>query len=134
MIFIDTGAFLGRWLARDQHHAEASSGWSLLQTDGQRVCTSSMILNETLTLLGRRASYEFATVCGRTLLASSELEILRPAQEDEVAALEDFSRFADQRVSFADCVSFALMRRRRLHRAFTFDRHFALAGFERWPA
>jgi hypothetical protein len=32
-----------------------------------------------------------------------------------------------------DCVSFALMRRHDLNRAFTFDRHFADAGFEVVP-
>lgn len=134
MIFVDTGAFLARWLARDQYHEEATAGWLLLESGGHRVFTSSLVLNETLTLLGRRATYEFAAACGRSLLASNDLSILRPGEEDDAAALEDFSRFADQRVSFADAVSFALMRRRRIRYAFTFDRHFALAGFEKWPA
>ena len=44
-----------------------------------------------------------------------------------------FAKFADQQVSFTDCVSFVLMRRNRLERAFTFDRHFASAGFEITP-
>jgi len=37
-------------------------------------------------------------------------------------------------VSFADCVSFVLMKNHRLKRAFTFDHHFALAGFAMLPA
>jgi len=36
-------------------------------------------------------------------------------------------------VSFTDCVSFSLMRRYKLSRVFTFDRHFAAAGFTVWP-
>jgi predicted nucleic acid-binding protein len=44
-----------------------------------------------------------------------------------------FAKFADQRVSFTDCVSFILMRRHRLARAFTFDRHFGDAGFGVMP-
>lgn len=50
-----------------------------------------------------------------------------------LAALEQFTKLADQRVSFTDCVSFALMRRHRVRHAFTFDRHFEAAGFEIWP-
>lgn len=61
------------------------------------------------------------------------LTILRPDVSDESAALDLFRKFADQKVSFTDCVSFALMRRHRLKKAFTFDRHFAGAGFEVWP-
>lgn len=59
--------------------------------------------------------------------------MLRPTVEDEVDALRGFAKFADQRVSFTDCVSFALMRRHRIAKAFAFDQHFEYAGFTRWP-
>jgi hypothetical protein len=58
---------------------------------------------------------------------------LRSDAEDGLAALDLFARFADQKVGFTDCASFALMRRHRLSRAFTFDRHFLAAGFEVFP-
>jgi uncharacterized protein len=38
-------------------------------------------------------------------------------------------KYSDQRVSFTDCISFVLMKRERVKIAFTFDRHFSLAGF-----
>jgi uncharacterized protein len=38
-------------------------------------------------------------------------------------------KYADQRVSFTDCISFVMMKRERVKIAFTFDRHFSLAGF-----
>ena len=94
---------------------------------------SNFVLDETFTLLGRRASYSFAADRARSLLRSSALTILRPDAEDEEEAVEVFAKFADQQVSFADCVSFVLMRRNRLERAFTFDRHFGSAGFEIMP-
>jgi len=61
------------------------------------------------------------------------MEILRPTEDDEMKALAYFEKFADQGVGFTDCISFALMRRHRIKRVFTFDRHFALAGFEAVP-
>lgn len=133
MIFVDTGPFLARYLEQDQHHSVAVRAWAELARRPQRCATSSSVLNETLTLLARRSSYDFAAERGRMLYGSTALEILRPEAGDEIAALEAFSRFADQRVSFTDCVSFALMKRHRFKRAFTFDRHFAAAGFQTWP-
>ncbi len=95
--------------------------------------TSNVVLDETFTLLGRRASYAFAAGRARSLLGSSALTILRPDAEDEQAAVDLFAKFSDQQVSFTDCTSFVLMRRSGLGRAFTFDRHFATAGFETVP-
>ena len=105
MIFVDTGAFLARHLANDQHHEAAAAGW-------------------------RRLAAERA----RALLASTALTILRPEARDENEALRWLEKLGNQAVSFTDCVSFALMKRHRLPRAFGFDRHFIAAGFSLWPS
>lgn len=86
-----------------------------------------------LTLLGRRADFTFAAERGRLLFASAQLIILRPDQEDELRGIELFEKYADQHVSFTDAVSFALMRRSGIETAFTFDAHFARAGFAVLP-
>jgi len=41
--------------------------------------------------------------------------------------------FADQSFSLCDVVSFEIMRRSRLSRCLTFDRHFAVAGYQILP-
>jgi predicted nucleic acid-binding protein len=57
----------------------------------------------------------------------------RPVEQtDELEALTAFERYAGQEVSFTDCVSFVLMRKHGSRKAFSYDRHFALAGFEFW--
>ena len=134
MIFIDTGAFLARYVKRDRLHEVAQEGWRQLRATGQRCMTSNFVLDEVLTLLGRRVSYSFAADRATALWASSSLRIARPEERDELAAIELFTKLADQRVSFTDCISFALMRRHRVRSAFSFDRHFESAGFEIWPA
>lgn len=133
MIFVDTGAFLARYLARDRHHERSRQAWEELSLQHWRVHTSGFVLDETITLLGRWASHGFAADRAEALFASGNLEILRPEADDELEALEFFRKFADQKVSFTDCTSFVLMRRRGIERVFGFDRHFAHAGFDLWP-
>jgi len=134
VIFVDTGAFLARHVEGDQYHRAAVRAWKRLERSPGALFTSSFVVDETLTLLGRRTTYAFAAARADALYASRVLTILRPDAADESTALDFFRKFADQKVSFTDCVSFALMRRHKLKRAFTFDRHFAGAGFEVWPA
>ena len=133
MIYIDTGAFVARHLPRDQYHKSARVAWQALAQLPWRCYTSNFVLDETFTLLARRASYPFAAQRARTILTARTLTILRPDPEDELEALSLFEKFADQAVSFTDCISFVLMRKLRIKQAFSFDRHFAHAGFTLWP-
>lgn len=134
MTFIDTGAFLARYLQRDQFHDRALKAWQELENAVSEDCfTSNFVLDETFTLLGRHAHYRFAADRARHILASQTLRILRPDSDDEFLAIELFEKYADQRVSFTDCVSFVLINRYRLDRVFSFDRHFERAGFRIWP-
>jgi len=133
VIFLDTGAFVARYARRDGQHSRATRAWAEIEKLRNACFTSNFVLDETFTLLGRQTSYAFAAERARALLGSKALTILRPDAEDELAALDLFARFADQKVSFTDCTSFALMRRHRLSRVFTFDRHFVAAGFEVLP-
>lgn len=134
MIFVDTGAFLARYLGRDQHHARAVQAWRHLATETPRPATSNFVLDETFALLGRWAGYAFAVERARALLRSDLLRILRPGEQDELDAIDLFEKYADLQVSFTDCVSFALMRRHGIEQAFTFDRHFSAAGSRPWPS
>ena len=133
MIFIDTGAFLARYIERDQYHDAATEHWRTLQSDRRQTFTSNFALDEMFTLLARRSTYQFAVERARNLFESTSLSILRPDENDELAALELFYKYADQGVSFTDCVSFVLMKKRNIKCAFSFDRHFTLAGFDVEP-
>jgi predicted nucleic acid-binding protein len=57
------------------------------------------------------------------------VDVLQSTRADELDALRWMRKYADERISFTDCVSFAIMRRHRIRAALTFDRHFKLAGF-----
>lgn len=133
MIFVDTGAFLARYARKDPFRNQALPAWRDVFQERVQLVTSNFVLDESLTLLARRTSYAFAAATARDLYGTSGLEILRPELADELAALPLFEKFADQEVSFTDCISFILMRKHRIQRAFSFDRHFRLAGFETIP-
>ena len=133
MIFIDTSAFLARYLSRDEHHPQAQQAFDRLARERRPVATTSHVLDETITLLGRWAGHTFAAERARSILASRILRILRPTKDDEIAALGEFERFADQHISYTDALSFVLMRQNGIREAFAYDRHFSLAGFPLWP-
>ena len=133
MIYIDTGAFLARYIHRDQYHQQATKFWQHLNDLKESCFTSNFVLDEIFTLLARRAGYSFAAQKAHIIYSSEVLTILRPDERDEKQAVELFEKFADQNVSFTDCISFILMRKRKLKRAFSFDKHFELAGFKLYP-
>ncbi len=133
MIFIDTGAFLARYLSHDQYHRSAVAVWEKLGSNNENCLTSNFVLDEMFTLLARRAGYDFAVQRAKNIYASQALNIFRSDKEDELNAINYFAKYADQHVSFTDCISFVLMRREKIRRVFSFDRHFEMAGFDLVP-
>jgi predicted nucleic acid-binding protein len=91
------------------------------------------VLNEFFTLLGRRAGNKFAADRALNIYASRVIKIIRPDRKAEVKAIDAFEKYADQKVSFTDCTSFVLMKQEGIKRAFSFDYHFRLAGYELVP-
>jgi predicted nucleic acid-binding protein len=127
-IFIDTGAFLAKEITNDQHHSEAVNFWHTLVENRVTLYSSEHVLDEAMTLLARRTNYSWAALWGQEALASG-ISWLRAEEKDWAGAMRNMQKFADQGVSFTDCVSFVLMRRQGLRDVFGFDRHFSAAGF-----
>lgn len=133
-IFVDTGAYLARFHSADQRYQQACKGWEQLQNQQRVVVTSHHVIDELATLLGRRTDYAFSARKISQIYASQLVLIERSSEVDEQMALAFFQKYADQKVSFTDCISFAMMKRLQINQVFTFDYHFALAGFEVFPS
>ena len=133
MIFIDTGAFLARYLSNDQYHDQSNEMWDAIRRRREACITTNFVLNEFFTLLGRRAGNTFAADRALNIYASRVVKIMRPDRKAEVKAIDAFEKYADQKVSFTDCISFILMKQEGIKRAFSFDFHFRLAGYELVP-
>ena len=125
---MDTGPFLGRYLERDQHHRESLAMWERLK--GELFFISEHVLDEVITLLGRRSGSRFAADRADQIFHSAAIRILRCDADVERVALNYFRKFGDLQISFTDATSFALMEKNKLRRAFTFDFHFEAAGFD----
>jgi predicted nucleic acid-binding protein len=129
-IFIDTGAFLAKFLINDQHHKSAIITWNKLQKVKDRFFTTNFILDEMITLLGRWVSEDFSLEKAYSIYNSRSFVILRPDEFDELKALEYYKKFKDKKIGFTDCISFTLMKKHRIEQVFSFDRHFTDVGFK----
>jgi predicted nucleic acid-binding protein len=70
LIFIGAGAFLARYLIKDQHQSSAVETWEKLESNRENCVASNFGLDETFTLLDRRAGYGFAFQRAKNIYAS----------------------------------------------------------------
>lgn len=108
-------------------------GWDEIIAGSFRCVTSNLVVAEAATLLTRLMGGARAAEKVQTWYESEVITVLRSDERDELLATSFLSRYADQRIGFVDCVSFALMQRMGIRSVFGFDRHFAIAGFRLWP-
>ena len=125
--FVDTSAWLALVDADEERHGEAAAAWrSLLERDTPLV-TTNYVLVETFALAQRRLGQAAVRALADDLLPVAEVEFVgRDAHDRAIAAVVAANR---RDLSLVDAVSFDVMRRRGISRAFAFDRHFAEAGF-----
>ena len=126
-LFLDTGSLVARELTRDQYHKKAVDGWGSIRQSNCLLYCSEHVLDEATTLLSRRRSYAFASKCALNYIKSELIQWLPTTESDLENAIMFMRKYADQAVSFTDCISFVLMKRRGIKHIFSFDRHFEAA-------
>jgi uncharacterized protein len=131
-LFVDSGAWIALVSARDQHHAEAESMFRAAATRRTRLLTTNLVLAETHRLLLHRAGARPAMWALDRFEASPLLTIVFANAEHHRVARAWLERLADQSISYADAVSFAVMDATRCDAAMSFDHDFLLAGFSLW--
>jgi len=132
-LFIDTGALIARAEPADRDHGAARDGWRRVLAGDTRLFSSEPVLIESANFLARSQGCRFTADWLKRHVESAEIRWLQPGRDDIEEAMADMERFSDQRISFTDATSFALMRRHKIDRVFGFDRKFAAAGFALWP-
>ncbi|MBI2849279.1 MAG: type II toxin-antitoxin system VapC family toxin [Chloroflexi bacterium] len=161
-LFVDTGAFIALYDTRDRYHTAATRYYEELKGGRVPLLSTNFIVNEAYTWLQRQAGFGYPAVVRfgnwlrRVSSTAALLEVLRikagerrrlikisepqkpfallytvPPIEEE--AWRFFAQYGSTGATYTDCVSFAVMDMLSLERAFTFDEHFAAAGFVQVP-
>lgn len=128
-IFVDTSFFKAQIDEKDDFHVQAVSILKKLKEENAFLITTNYILDETYTLIRVKRTLELVRdfVNGLKTMESG-LRIEQVLTRDESEAWSWFwNKWS--KLSFTDCVSFAVMKRLGLARVATFDDHFSQAGF-----
>lgn len=130
--FVDTTAFYAVLDADGLNHSAARKTWTELLQKDTIPLTINYVLVETYALVQHRLGMKAVQTFDEDLYPVLHIEWLdRELHDAGVAAVLSAAR---RRLSLVDCVSFDVMRRNAMHRAFTFDRHFRQQGFECLPS
>lgn len=128
-VFVDTGAWIALALSRDPFHLRARESWDSLNTAGAHLHTSVPVILETFTFLDRNTARDVALAWRESLSQVADLRTLTVTPADLEEAWPYFQRRELHKLSAVDATSFVLMSREKIRTAFTFDHHFAMAGF-----
>jgi predicted nucleic acid-binding protein len=131
-LFVDSGAWIALFSARDQHHAEADA--LVREAIAQRapLVTTNLVLAEVHRLLLFRAGARPAMAALTRIEDSERVTIEFATALHHRRAREWLDKLADQTITYTDSVSFAVMEALRCTEALTFDHDFQIAGFSRW--
>jgi uncharacterized protein len=130
-IFIDTSAWIMLLNKSESGHQEAVRIYENLNRIG--LITSNLIIGETYTWLRIKTGFQAAFGFLQTISRKAELrqiEIIYANALLEQQATLTLEKYADQRFSYADAVSFCIMQNLKIKKAFAYDQHFITAGFQ----
>jgi len=125
-VFVDTSYYVARIMTRDQWHRAALDA----PKPGMIFFTSSLIINEVVSLLQSRGYLSAALLFLERIRQSEEVQVVHPDPMLQAEGWDLFCRWGGGGANAVDCVSFAMMGRLGIRKAFTFDGHFRSAGFQ----
>jgi predicted nucleic acid-binding protein len=128
-VFVDSGAWIALALSQDPLHERAREQWDMLCGAGAKLHTSVPVVIETFTFLDRNANRDAALAWKEAIYKRGFVQILACELRDLQRSWEYFRRVDLHKLSAVDATSFAIMKRARIRVAYSFDYHFAVAGF-----
>ncbi len=133
-LFVDSAAWIALLHRRDQAYPAASIAWSEAGAARRPLVTTSLVVAETHAFLVNRVGVEPARAFLDAVLPLPSILTVHPDAQLLAAGARWLERFREAPFSLTDAVSFEVMTREGVTEAFTFDQHFATAGFSVVPA
>jgi predicted nucleic acid-binding protein len=129
-LFVDTSGFYALLVERDDMHERAARILQQGELRRAKFVTTDYVLDETATLLVARGFGHLVEAFFQSTLHSAACAVEWTSSDVFARAAAFMAKHIDQGWSFTDCVSFQLMKARRLREAITKDEHFEKAGFK----
>jgi uncharacterized protein len=127
-VFLDTVGLLASWDRDDQWHSVAAPKFGALLAARVPLFTTTFVLGECANAAARKP-YRLAVDKLRAVMTTKG-NLVFPTHDDWDAAWLAYRRDEAAGAGIVDQISFAVMRRLGVTRAFTNDRHFRAAGLE----
>ena len=128
VIFLDSVGALALWNKSDQWHEAAKLAFAQLTKNKDTLLTTTFVLAECGNTAARRAFRNDPAQLRESFEAAKAL--IWPTEEDWRLAWNAYQRGEADAAGIVDHISFVVMRRLGIAKAFTNDRHFRAAGFE----
>lgn len=132
-IFVDASAWYALADKHDANHRKAAGIYPVLLSTYGRLITSNLVIAEAYVLILRELGHEAASAFLERIRTSSRITRVYSTEDIESEARVMLAKYGDHDFSYADAVSFTVMKRQKIRKAFAFDKHFLTAGFLTMP-
>ena len=129
-LFIDSSFFCSAKNKEDINHTKALLLFEKLQQFDFEVFTGTHILLEAATIISQQVSKQKGIEIIDEL-RSGAYHLIHPDESLLAKAEELFRSIPSKNVSYADCISFTMMKEFRITWTLSFDIHFKKQGFKR---
>lgn len=129
-VFVDTSAWVALADNDDAHHKKAASVYPSLLKTYKSLITSNLVIAESYILILNELGHKAASKFLGGIRTSPRILKVYSSEEIETDAEEMLTKYADQDFSYTDAVSFVIMKKQEVKKAFCFDKHFLTTGFE----
>jgi predicted nucleic acid-binding protein len=133
-VFWDASAFVALGNADDDLHEQAVQASDTLARQKARILTTSAVLTEVANTFSRSDWRPVAHQLVESVRQSVVMGVAKVIHVDEALWDRGWALFVerpDKHWGLTDCISFVVMQDQCITRAFSSDRHFEQAGFER---
>jgi len=129
VLFADASFYTAISNRRDAYYARAIAWQDAVLGAKARIVTTEAVLWEYLNSCAVAAVRGYAYRAYKYLHADPQVEVIGFDPALSAAALHSYELHDDKDWGIVDCLSFEIMRERKINDALTTDRHFEQAGF-----